>query len=96
MGVLGVPKCSWLSPSVPAQVFPLLQKALLQAREQFEHSSGKQKDLYEQKLADMEGRLQEAMARKERAKSMAKKPKRDMFISFQTLVVSAKTFTKLV
>ena len=54
----------------------LLQKALLQAREQFEHSSGKQKDLYEQKLADMEGRLQEAMERKERAKSMAQKTKK--------------------
>jgi hypothetical protein len=54
----------------------LLEKALVQAREQFEQSSGEQQLLYEQKLLDMEQRLNAAVERKERAKSMAQKTKK--------------------
>ena len=54
----------------------MLQKALLQAQEQFNHASGEQRDMYEQRLKDMEIRLTEAMERKERAISMAEKTKK--------------------
>jgi hypothetical protein len=54
----------------------LLQKALEQAKEQFEHATGEQKVMYEARLQDMEERLKEAMERKDRARSMAEQTKK--------------------
>jgi Domain of unknown function (DUF4041)/T5orf172 domain len=54
----------------------VLQKAIEQAKEQFEHASGEQKAMYEARLQEMSQRLQEAMERKDRARSMAEQTKR--------------------
>jgi hypothetical protein len=53
-----------------------LQKALLQVREQFADASEEQREMYEQRLKDMEARLQQANERKERARSMAEQTKK--------------------
>lgn len=53
-----------------------LQKAMEQAKEQFELASGEQKAMYEARLNEMTQRLQEAMARKDRARSMAEQTKK--------------------
>ena len=49
---------------------------MAQAQEQFEHASGEQKAMYEDRLRSMAERLQEALARKERARSMAEQTKK--------------------
>jgi hypothetical protein len=54
----------------------ILQRAIEQAKEQFEHASGEQKTMYEARLQEMSQRLQEAMERKDRARSMAEQTKR--------------------
>lgn len=54
----------------------MLQKAMERAQEQFEQASGEQKTMYEARLHEMAGRLQQAMERKERARSMAQQTKR--------------------
>ena len=53
-----------------------LQKALLQVREQFADASQEQREMYEQRLKDMEVRLQQASERKERARSLAEQTKK--------------------
>jgi hypothetical protein len=54
----------------------ILQKAIEQAKEQFEHATGEQKAMYETWLQEMAQRLQEAMERKDRARSMAEQTKK--------------------
>lgn len=54
----------------------ILQKAMEQAREQFERASGEQRSMYEARLQEMSVRLNEAMERKDRARSMAEQTKR--------------------
>jgi hypothetical protein len=54
----------------------LLQRAITQAQEQFQLASGEQKAMYEARLKEMDVRLKEAMARKERARAMAEQTKR--------------------
>lgn len=53
-----------------------LEKALLQVRQQFAEANGEQREMYEQRLKDMEARLEEAHQRKERARSMAEQTKK--------------------
>ena len=52
-----------------------LQKALLLAQEQFDHASGEQRAMYEERIRGMEDRLKEVLERKERARSMAQQTK---------------------
>jgi len=54
----------------------MLRKAMEQAKEQFEHASGAQKAMYEERLRSMNERLTEALERKERARSMAEQTKK--------------------
>ncbi len=54
----------------------ILQKAIAEAREQFEHATGQQKEMYEQRLKEMAQKLNEAMERKDRARSMAEQTKK--------------------
>src|SRR5262245_21353897 len=49
----------------------MLRKAMEQAREQFEHATGQQRAMYEDRLREMDQRLAQALERKERATSMA-------------------------
>lgn len=53
-----------------------LEKALIQVRQQFADANGEQREMYEQRLKDMEVRLQEANERKERARSMAEQTRK--------------------
>ncbi len=54
----------------------MLEKALMQAKLQFEEATDEQREMYEQRLKDMEFRLKEAVERKERAKSMAEQTRK--------------------
>jgi hypothetical protein len=54
----------------------LLQKAMEQAQEQFQHATGEQKAMYEARLQEMAERLKEAIERKDRARSMAEQTKK--------------------
>ena len=49
-----------------------LEQALIQVKQQFAEANGEQREMYEQRLKDMEARLQTANQRKERARSMAR------------------------
>ncbi len=54
----------------------ILEKALAQARIQFDEASGEQRDKYEERLKEMEQKLKEAGDKKDRAKSMAEQTKK--------------------
>src|SRR5262245_28868430 len=54
----------------------MLRKAMEQAREQFEHATGQQRAMYEDRLREMDQRLAQALERKERARSMAQQTKK--------------------
>ena len=54
----------------------ILQKAMAEAREQFERATGQQKTMYEERLKEMAEKLNEAMERKDRARSMAEQTKK--------------------
>ncbi len=54
----------------------MLRKAMEQAQEQFAHATGAQREMYEQRLRDMDARLKQAMEKKERARSMAEQTKK--------------------
>jgi len=53
-----------------------LRRAMEQAQEQFDQASGEQKAMYERRLQEMAERLNEALERKERARSMAEQTKK--------------------
>lgn len=53
-----------------------LEQALIQVKQQFAEANGEQREMYEQRLKDMEARLQTANQRKERARSMAEQTKK--------------------
>jgi len=54
----------------------VLQRAMEQAQQQLEQATGEQKAMYEARLQEMTQRLQEAMERKDRARSMAEQTKK--------------------
>ena len=72
-----------------------LRKAMEQAREQFEHASGAQRAMYEERLRDMDARLIQA-TRKKGTSSLdgGADRRKGTFISFRILVPSAKTFSR--
>jgi hypothetical protein len=49
----------------------MMQKALEQAKEQFEHASDEQKAMYEERLQEMVERVRQVEEREQRARSMA-------------------------
>lgn len=54
----------------------LLRKAIEQAQEQFDHASGEQRAMYEERLQEMNDKLKQAIEGKERARSNAEQTKR--------------------